>query len=180
MKMLPTLLCLVLSIAGATVFAADKVTHTYPVGKYGSISMPVDSAWHETPPASNAPPTFTWDSATAGKFQLLMTPIPVAPGKTQSDADVRTLVDKSAKEMALQSQEKNLLLSPVAGTEARGYVFHATDPSPKPGEFKYAYQGAVAVGNVLVTFTVLYNSGGEDDAKSALASVQALHYAPPK
>jgi hypothetical protein len=82
--------------------------------------------------------------------------------------------------MAPQSQEKNLPLSPLAGTEARGYVFHATDPSPKPGEFKYVYQGAVAVGNVLATFTALYNSGGEDDAKSALASIQALHFTPPK
>jgi hypothetical protein len=184
MRKLLAVICLTLSVAGAGAFAADKVTHTYPVGKFGSISMPVDSAWRETPPApnaaQNAPPTVTWDSPTPGKFQMLMTPIPVAAGKTQSDADVRNLVDKTAKEMAPQSQEKNLPLTPIAGAEAKGYFFHATDPSPKPGEFKYLYQGAVAVGNVLATFTVLYNTGGEDDAKSALACIQALHYAPPK
>jgi len=179
MKVLLALFCLSMSLAGTGAVAADKATHTYPVGKFGSISMPVDGAWRETPPAPNAP-TITWDSAEPGKFELLITPVPVAAGKTQSDADVRTLVDKSAREMAAQSQEKNLPLTQISGVEARGYVFHATDPSPKPGEFKYAYQGAVAVGNVLAMFTVLYNNGGEDDAKSALASVQALRYAPPK
>jgi hypothetical protein len=179
MKILLALFCLSLSIASTGALAADKVTRTYPVGKFGSISLPVDGAWRETPPAPNAP-TITWDSPSPGKFELLITPIPVAAGKTQSDADVRALVDKSAREMAPQSQEKNLPLTPIAGADAKGYVFHATDPNPKPGEFKYLYQGAVAVGNVLATFTVLYNNGGEEDAKSALASVQALHYAPPK
>jgi hypothetical protein len=178
MRILLAWFCLGMSVAGTGAVAADKATHTYSVGKHGSISLPVDGAWRETPPAPNAP-TITWDSATPGKFELLITPIPVAAGKTQSDADVRTLVDKSAREMAPQSQEKNLPLSPLAGVEAKGYMFHATDPNPKPGEFKYLYQGAVAVGNVLATFTVLYNNGGEVDARSALASVQALHYAPP-
>jgi hypothetical protein len=179
MRKLLAVICLTLYIAGSGVLAADKATRTYPVGKFGSISMPVDGAWRETPPAPNAP-TITWDSPAPSRFQMLMTPIPVAAGKTQSDADVRALVDKNAKEMAPQSQEKNLPLTPLAGAEAKGYFFRATDPSPKPGEFKYLYQGAVAVGNVLATFTVLYNSGGEEDAKSALASVQALRYAPPK
>jgi hypothetical protein len=109
---------------------------------------------------------------------LLLTPIPVAAGKTQSDADVRALVEKSAREMAPQSVEKKLPVTGIAGAEAKGYVFHATDPAPGPGEYKLMYQGAVALGNMLATFTVLYNDGAEDDAKSALASVQALHYAP--
>jgi hypothetical protein len=180
MRTLLALLCLTLSIAGAGALAADKATRTYPVGKFGAISITVDSTWRETPPAPNALPTFTWDSQVPGIFEMLMTPIPVAAGKVQSDADVRALVEKSASEMAPQSQEKKLPLTPIAGPEARGYFFHATDPNPKPGEFRYVYQGAVAVGNMLATFTVLYNAGGEVDAKSALASLQTLHYTPPK
>jgi hypothetical protein len=180
MKILSRLLCGALLFASLPALAAEKAMHTYPVGKFGSLVMPVDGVWRETLPQPNAPPTITLESATPGKFQLLLTPIPVAPGKTQSDADVLAFVEKSAKEMAPQTEEKNLPLTGIAGGEAKGYVFHATDPHPQPGEFKYCYQGAVAVGNVLVTFTVLYNGGGEDDAKSALTSVQSLHYAAPR
>jgi hypothetical protein len=156
--------------------AEDKIPHAFAVGTLGTLTLPVDSKWREIPPPPNAPPTIGFESSAPNRFQLLLTPIPVAGGRKQTDADVRALVEKSARDAAPGSVEKNLPLSGVAGAEARGYVFHATDAAPAPGEFRRMYQGAVALGPVLATFTVLYNDGAEDDAKSALSSIQALHF----
>lgn len=106
--------------------------------------------------------------------------MPVAGGRKQSDGDVRALVEKMAATAAPQSVEKNLSVTAVAGADAKGYVFHATDPAPAPGEFRMIYQGAVAVGSVLATFTVFYNDGAADEAKSVLSSIEALRYSAAK
>jgi hypothetical protein len=168
------------AIACIVAGAADKTPRTFPLGALGTLTLPVDSKWRDIPPPPNSAPTLTFESAVPNRFQLLLTPVPVAGGRKQSDSDVRALVEKSAKEAAPQSVEKNLPVTGIAGDEAKGYVFHATDPAPAPGEFRRMYQGAVAVGSILATFTVLYNDGAEDDAKSALSSIQAMRYMPAK
>jgi hypothetical protein len=169
-----------LAIACSVAAAADKTPRSFPLGALGTLTLPVDSKWRDIPAPPNSAPTLTLESAVPNRFQLLLTPIPVAGGRKQSDGDVRALVEKSAREAAPQSVEKNLPVTAIAGDEAKGYMFHATDPAPAPGEFRRMYQGAVAVASILATFTVLYNDGAEDDAKSALSSIQAIRYTPAK
>lgn len=172
-------LCILISMM-AVAQAADKTPRTFALGSLGTLTLPVDPGWREIPAPPNSAPAVTLESESPNRFQLLLTPYPVAKGKTQSESDVRTLVEKMARDFAPNSVEKNLPVTGIAGTEAKGFVFHATDPSPAPGEYRMIYQGALADGSVLMTFTVYYNDGAEADSKSALASVQAMHYVPAK
>jgi len=74
--------------------------------------------------------------------------------------------------------EKSLAVKSLRGPQARGYYFKATDPAPKPGEYRYLYQGAVRMRMIVVTFTVLYNDGAEDDAEAAVAAVRGMKLRP--
>ncbi len=179
-RILVCMLCLNFAAVFTSAAAAEKAPRVFSLGALGTLTLPVDATWRELPSAPNSAPTLTFEPAAPGRFQLLLTPVPVASGKQQSADDVRALVEKSARETAPQSVEKNLPVTAIAGAEAKGFMFHATDPAPAPGEYRRMYQGAVVVGSILVTFTVLYNDGAEDDAKLALASVQALQYTPAK
>ena len=107
-------------------------------------------------------------------MNLLLTPLPGA----KSDDVVKQEVKSTADRVGPDSVEKTLTLQPLRGAETRGYYFKATDPAPKPGDYKFMYQGVVAVGsNLFVTFIVLYNGGAEKDADAALAAVKGLRLA---
>jgi hypothetical protein len=107
-------------------------------------------------------------------MNLLLTPLPGA----KSDDAVRQEVKAAADRVGPDSAEKTLTLLQLRGAETRGYYFKATDPAPKPGEYKFMYQGVIAVGpSLFVTFTVLYNGGAEKDADAALAAVKGLRLA---
>jgi len=106
-----------------------------------------------------------------GRMHLLLTPLPI---QENTDRDIRQLVQRTADQIGPHSVEKTLTLQPIQGPEAKGYYFKATDPAPKSGEFRFMYQGIVAAGSALVTFTVLYNGGAEGQADAALLSVRGL------
>ncbi len=64
------------------------------------------------------------------------------------------------------------MLHGLVGPNSRGYYFFATDRAPAPGEWKYLTQGAVQVGAIALTFTILTNDGQEADAKAALELIR--------
>jgi len=55
-----------------------------------------------------------------------------------------------------------------------GYYFSATDRAPNPGEYKYLTQGMLPVGELVVTFTILSNDGGEAAVSAALTLLRDL------
>jgi hypothetical protein len=56
----------------------------------------------------------------------------------------------------------------MRGESGMGYYFSATDRAPKPGEFKYLTQGILHIGELVASFTILSNDGGEANASDAL------------
>lgn len=142
----------------------------FPVGAAGILQLGIDDGWRETRPPSDSGATVSMESTVPGRMHLLLTPLPLQ----NSGGDIRSIVQRTADRIGPDSVEKTLRLEPLRGVEASGYYFKATDPAPKPGEFRFMYQGAVAVGRSLVTFTVLFNRGAEKDAELALSAVRDL------
>jgi hypothetical protein len=52
-------------------------------------------------------------------------------------------------------------------------IFSATDRAPEPGGYLYMTQGAAAVGDLLVPFTILTNAGQKETVRGALKMIAA-------
>ena len=142
----------------------------FPLGNSGVIAIPVDDSWKATPPPADSAAAISIESRKPGQLQILLTPLPVR----RDDAEVRQLVQETSEKIAPQSVEKTLTLRPLQGARVKGYYFRATDPAPNPGEYRFMYQGAASVDGMLVTFTVLFNDGAENEASSAMTAIRGM------
>jgi hypothetical protein len=113
---------------------------------------------------------------TGNRFEILITPIWVAKKEGLKDEAIKELVQKSAERVKPQAVEKTLRLVGLQGTSSKGYHFFVTDKAPKPEEYKYMTQGALVIGELIVTFTILTNGNHEEVAKEALTMLrEACH-----
>ena len=92
------------------------------------------------------------------------------------DEVIKEFVQKSAEKVKSQSVEKTLQLVEFRGTSGQGYYFFSTDKAPKPDEYKYMTQGTLAVGDLIVTFTILTNGNHEQVAKESLTMLREARY----
>ncbi len=119
------------------------------------------------------PPTIIFDPAKGNDFQVL---IKVLWGKAgeqgfNSQDKVRTLVEKDGQKLLPNVVENKIVLQEIRGVEYTGYYFTVTDKAPNPGEYRYMTHGAIGVGNLMLSATILHRvkeSGSVKDALSAL------------
>ena len=155
----------------ALAFAAPAASsHDYGLGDLGSLQIDLKPGWRVTQPPAGSGATISIEAAAPGKMRLLMTPLPTP----QSDQALREATQHAADGIGPQSVEKSLTLKSLRGAQAQGYYFKATDPAPRPGEYRYLYQGVMGMRSIIVTFTVLYDDGAEQDADDALSAVRSM------
>jgi len=151
--------------------AAEKTElRSYPlndsVNDYGTLKMKAPVSWDQKIERGqkNPYPTIVFKTGTAGSFLVMVTPIWNAP----KDRSARQIVSSNAKSIERQSVEKTLSIKKLKGTSGTGYYYFATDPAPKPGEWKYMTQGIIDVGKLRVSFTIMTNEGQDYVHKEAL------------
>lgn len=121
------------------------------------LSSPV--AWSHQ--ISQAPeeiaPTIRFSGAAGQKFKVVISAFwsPKSDSSYNSSTKVRSLVDDTAGELKPRLVEKDIPILALPGGSGPGYYFSATDKNPGPNEYKYLTQGAIAVDDLLLTFTVL-------------------------
>jgi hypothetical protein len=172
-RFLHALAAAVIASASPT-FAGAKRVQEFPMGAHGSIYIEIDDGWVDSSSRGGPIPTLRYETKAQGRMKFMVTPIPTVDGKPAATDEVRSFVESAAEEARAQSVEKTLSLMPMKGAETKGFRFEATDRSPKPGEYRFIHQGAVAAGPFFVTFTILYNEPGEAEARAALSSIQNL------
>jgi len=150
---------------------------TLNLGEAGSLSMTLPPGWagEVASPDGAMPPTVAISQEGSERFVLLVTPIwagPEAPPDFGTPGSLRRIVESSAAEIAPGAVEDKLTIEPVGGGKS-GFMFSATDSSlvgrtPPPGEYLYLTQGALMVGKLLCTFTILTNERPSPDSEQAL------------
>ena len=150
----------------------------YSLGDYGLFRIDIPSSWKDelSQPPKRTPPTISLTPKAGDPFQILITPIWGAKKEGLKDEAIKELVQKSAERVKPQAVEKTLQLVELRGTSSRGYYFFVTDKAPKPDEYKYMTQGVLAVGDLIVTFTVLTNGNHEKVAKEALTMLREARH----
>lgn len=150
---------------------AESTVRRYELPDHGRLALEVPDNWVDNvnQPPERLPPTLSFKQKSGAAFEVLITPIwPADPAKRLTPEGIEQIVRGSAKKAESQAVERKLEVKPLKGTSGSGHYFFATDKVPAPGEYKYMTQGALTVGELLVTFTILTNPGQTDTVKQAL------------
>lgn len=169
----PVLALFLFLLAPATAVGDEALVN---LGEPGALVLPLPQDWsHEIGPAdADTPPTVILQAPHAD-IVVLVTPFWAHEGAELdygTAGSVHRVVERSAVEIAPGAAEARLAIEPIGGGRT-GYWFFATDKSlvgraPVPNEYLYLIQGAVMVGDLLCTFTVLTNDTPSADAELAL------------
>jgi hypothetical protein len=163
----------------------------------GAIELPVPAGWNVTVRPGEgdaAAPTVRLEPG-RGQFAVLLTPFLSREGGGDaggegSDGDASTAetaqaLAELARRRALQtSVEHEIGLEEIRGDEVHGYWFAATDKAlqgtkPEPGEWAHVVQGAAAVGDLILAFTLLDNGPGPQ-RRQVLEMVRGARQVPPE
>jgi hypothetical protein len=150
-------------IGGNATLAADAtVAKVYNLPGHGQLRLNMPEGWNaELRHNAGADPLSIFISGFDGSpFAVFITPrfpdSQTARG-FGTPKSVHDMVAKKAHAMEKQAVEDKLSIVTMGGGRGPGYYFDATDPAPKPGEFKYMTVGAVVVDEVICTFSIFTN-----------------------
>jgi hypothetical protein len=162
--------------AGNLLAAEQKAIRKYPIPEHGTLELKVPASWkgevHK--PQSNMPPTIMFNPSKGNDFQVT---IAVLWGKTgeqgfNSQDKVRRLVEKDGQKLLPNAVETNIVLQEILGADHTGYYFTVTDKAPNPGEYRYMTHGAIGVGNLLLSITILHRVKASESVKEALVALR--------
>ena len=140
--------------------AADRLQeHTLPIPGRGILAVSSPLAWSQqiSQPPEDIAPTIRFSSTTGQEFKVVITAFwsPTNDSSFNSSTKIRSLVDDTVGELKPRLVETDIPILELYGGSEIGYYFSATDKTPGPNEYKYLTQGAMAVDDLLLTFTVL-------------------------
>jgi hypothetical protein len=148
----------------------------------GRLELEVPDGWKVTVNAVDSPsgPAFQFVPPGNVPLLLLVTPIPVAPGR-----DVTAAAEEIAQEILQRTREvaveKDLAVRTLEGDHCRVFYVSATDRTvdkPSLEDFKYGDQGAAALDAILITFTVLTNVKDGPERTAAIDIVRSARHTP--
>ena len=183
MKIALALIALCCTFSSHTIAADATQDRSYTLPERGKLVLAVPQDWSDkvSQPPNKLPPTLRFSGKPDGKFQVLMTPLwsPRRDPEFKSPASVRRIVERGAADASKQAVERNIPIVELKGNSGAGFYFFATDRAPAPGEYKYLTQGAIAVGDLVVSFTVLSNDADSAEVKAALEMLRGARHSNP-
>lgn len=162
-----------LVIAGYGAVSADVVAEYYPVPGHGELRLLVPEEWQlryiYTEDASTAP-TMHVTPLDGRAFEMTVTVYwhdGLDRDITNSEA-LRERVEKAGEEALKASTDEEINIDPIEGAIQPGFVYDLTDADAGEGEFRYLTQGALAVGELVLVFTLVTNDRPSTDRDGCL------------
>lgn len=166
-----------LLIANANGIAGETGVRSYHFPDQGSLEFQVPADWEDQmdqPSDRRLPPTIRFMQRNGAPFVVLVTPVwPLRNARLPDRENLYKGVQESADRIRSKAIEKTIGIKEFIGSSAYGYYFSATDPAPKPGEFKYMTQGHIRAGPLMLIFTILTNDGQDEILSSGLALMKS-------
>ena len=160
-----TAFALLLLAASPLMAAGDATQRVFDVNGGGSLVLQVPGGWQDEVErgADGTPGTVQF---TVGRDLIVMvTPISRTDGLPPESLEpdiIHGIVERSAAQVATGAAEERVEVVPIGGGRT-GFYFTVTDRALvgvselPPGEYRHMTQGALRVGEVLCTFTILFN-----------------------
>jgi hypothetical protein len=138
------------------------VPREFKVAGHGALVIDVPRSWvqYVKQASDGAPPTIVLRPRTGDEFQLLLTPLwsPNGAKGFNSAEHVREFVSFSARQLAPNAVEKNLVVETIPREKGNAFYFFATDRAPKNGDHPYLIQGAIGMDDLVVSVSLLFRN----------------------
>ncbi|HKR58661.1 MAG TPA: hypothetical protein VJS64_02920 [Pyrinomonadaceae bacterium] len=146
---------------------------TLSVADRGTLVLFSPRAWVQQ--TNQSPPSIRFSNSSGQKFVVFITAqwSPTQDSSFNSPVRLHALIEDTAAKISPQAVERTIPIDEINGTDGRGYYFSATDKAPAPDEYKYLTQGALAVDDLLLRFTVLTNETESSVVNDALNMVRS-------
>ena len=166
------MLLLFVLITNNNVFAANANAvgeyatdlETFDIPGHGELIISIPRIWNYnfTKTDDETPPLITFyvlDNNEEEIFQLNMSVFwdDGFNRKVTSPEYIYSLVEGTGEKALALSDQTELNLKEIKGKNGIGYLYDLSDNSAKKGEYHYLTQGALAVGEVLVVFSLFSN-----------------------
>ena len=156
--------------------AGPKAVRKYPIPDHGILELIVPTSWKDDihKPQKDMPPTIIFVPAKGNDFKISITILWNKTGEQDfnSPGKIRNLVEQDGQNILSQAVETKLAVQQMRGFNNIGYFFSLTDKAPNPGEFLYMTRGGMAVGNLLLSVTILYRAEDSEYVKDALSMLR--------
>jgi hypothetical protein len=165
-----------LALVGSLAAPARAADASISVKGWGVLVLPLPDGWRATEKPGD-PPILALAPASGHAFEIQLSPIRAADGYMPgtSKESLRKMVSVEASTVKSQAVEKELAIREFQSGDVHGNWFAATDRAPKPGEFRYMASGLVAVKDLPVQFTILYDGNTRASVEPALKMLGAAH-----
>jgi len=173
----------IVAAAVASAAVAQEAPRAYPVPGRGKVELEVPRDWYDEPrPRIGGLPSVRFFDRLGPRPPLDMSiTIAWSTAKQPSFANpdrLRAFVAQSAEEIAPAAAEPRLDLRELEGASGVGYYFQATLKEPPAGEWPNLTRGAIVVGDLLVTFTLLAAEPGAPAVERALRMLKSARRVP--
>lgn len=152
---------------------------TYEVTDSGALTLIVPAGWtSEVGRENELAPTIELRPGGGRDALLLLTALPPRPGAVLSPEQVLAQVTALGQVMLATAVQTEVQVVELEGAEATGYFFHLTDreAEAEPGDYREARQGALLVGPLLLSVTVLSHSGDQSSVEEALGVLASARH----
>lgn len=152
-------------------------SESFAIPGHGVLTLDVPRIWNYnfTIKGSNEPPIITFYNLDKDKEEIYQLNLSVLwedgfKRSILSPEYIQSLVEKTGEQALINSDQTKLSLKKITGQNGIGYLFNLSDSGAKTGEYQFLTQGALAVGKLLLIFS-LFSNDNESILQEALLKI---------
>jgi hypothetical protein len=152
-------------------------SESFAIPGHGVLTLDVPRVWNYnfTIKGSNEPPIITFYNLGKDKEEIYQLNLSVLwedgfKRNISSPEYIQSLVEKTGKQALINSDQTNLSLKKITGQDGVGYLFNLSDSGANTNEYQFLTQGALAVGKLLLIFS-LFSNDNESILQEALLKI---------
>lgn len=159
----------------------DVVAEDYPVPRHGELRLQVPAKWQVKyiyTEDGRVPPTFRVYPLEGSEFDMSMT-VYWHDGMDQditSAESLRARVEQAGAEAMRSSTDQSLAVAPLQGAAGPGFLYDLQDATAAAEDYQYLTQGALAVGQLVVVFTLLTDERPSPHRDACLEFLRAIRH----
>lgn len=139
----------------------------FEIPGHGLLAIDVPKVWNYnfTTTGNNQPPIITFYNLDKDKEEIYQLNLSVLwndgfQRNILTAEYIHSLVEKTGNQALINSDQSELILKEIIGENGIGYWFNLSDSTAGPGEYKFLTQGALAIGEILLIFSLFCNDDG--------------------
>ena len=152
-------------------------SESFTIPGHGVLTLDVPRVWNYnfTIKGNNEPPIITFYNLDKDKEEIYQLNLSVLwedgfKRNISSPEYIQSLVEETGEQALINSDQTELSLKKITGQDGVGYLFNLSDSGANTDEYQFLTQGALAVGKLLLIFS-LFSNEDESILQQALLKI---------